>query len=191
MAQDERTRWEARYRSEGRLATEPEPFVLRAVGSLPGRPGRALDLAGGTGRNAVWLASQGWDVTLADISPAAMALAEEDAAASGVQLVTVEVDLDDEPPPAGPWDLVVVNHYLNRRLLARIADLLAPGGHLVFAQQTLRNLERHERPGPEHLLAEGEAAGLVPGLEIVSLVEEWTADGRHEAHLLARKTPSV
>ncbi len=90
---------------------------------------------------------------------------------------------------AGPWDLVLCFHYLQRSLFPPIAAALAPGGLLVFCHQTRTNLERHPRPGPEYLLDEGEAPRLAAGLDIVSHSEGWHEEGRHEAHLVARRPP--
>lgn len=182
--EDELERWERRYRTEGRRATEPSVFVIEAVGALAVVPGQALDVAGGTGRHALWLAARGWTVTLVDGSATALAMAAADAASAGVGLTTVRLDLDTEPLPSGPWDLVLIHHYLHRPLLAVIAAVLAPGGHLIFAQPTV--VDPHPRPGPAHRVAIGESAALVPGLEIVSLVEG-EIEGRHEAMLVARR----
>ena len=88
---------------------------------LPTR-GRALDIAGGAGANAVWLASQGWDVTLADISPVGLAVADEHARSAGVVLRTLEIDLEREPFPPGPWDLIVCVRFLWRPLFAIIPE---------------------------------------------------------------------
>ncbi|MDQ3782064.1 MAG: class I SAM-dependent methyltransferase [Actinomycetota bacterium] len=180
--EDELERWERRYRTEGRHTAEPSVFVVEAVGALDVDPGQALDVAGGTGRHALWLAGRGWTVTLVDGSATALAMASADAAAAGIDITTAQLDLTTEPLPGGPWHLVLIHHYLHRPLLAGIAAVLAPGGHLIFAQPTV--VDDHPRPGPAHRVAIGETATLVPGLEIVSLVEGET-EGRHEAMLVA------
>lgn len=164
---------------------EPARFVVEAVGRLDAEPGSAVDVAGGTGRHAIWLAGRGWRVTLVDGSPAALAMAVEDAAAAGVVLDVVTLDLRTDPLPGGPWDLVLIHHYLDRRLLGTVDLAMAPGAHLVWAQQTV--LDTHGRPGSPYRVAIGEAATLLPGaLEVISLVEG-TTEGRHEAMLVARK----
>jgi tellurite methyltransferase len=182
---EDRARWEKRYREEGPPAREPSPFVVSARALLPER-GRALDVAGGAGRHALWLARAGLEVMLIDISETALGLARADAEREGLALETLACDLDVEPLPAGPWDVVVSYHYLNRDLFARWPAVLRPGGLLVFVQPTRVNLERHPRPPAAYLLAPGELATLVEGLEIVHLEEGWGAEGRHEARLIAR-----
>jgi tellurite methyltransferase len=184
MSETEKDRWDARYR-EGAGATEPSSFLTMLDGLLP-RSGRALDVAGGRGRHAIWLARRGLDVTLADVSEVGLGLARAAAERAGVTLETVAVDLEREPAPAGPWDLVICFHYLHRPLIRRIPGMLAPEGLFVFCQPTRKNLERHPSPGAHYLLAEGELPGLLEGLELLRYEEGWLEEGRHEARALAR-----
>lgn len=184
MSDAERERWDERYR-EGAGATEPSSFLLSLDDRLP-RRGRALDLAGGRGRHAVWLARRGLDVTLADVSEVGLRLAREAAESEGVRIRTVAVDLERDPAPPGPWDVIVVFHYLHRPLFERFPELLAPGGLLVYCQPTRRNLERHERPPARFLLEEGELPRLLGPLEVVRHEEGWLEEGRHEARVVAR-----
>jgi tellurite methyltransferase len=184
MAVADRDRWNARYAGEADR-TPPSPLLAELDDLLP-RRGRALDVAGGAGRNALWLARRGLEVTLADLSDVALAQAAAAAGAAGLRLATLQIDLEATPLPAGPWDLVLCTYFLHRPLLAAVGAVLAPGGLLVFAHATRRNLERHPRPGPAHLLEDGELPGLVPGLEPLRYREGWTEAGRHEARLVAR-----
>lgn len=189
MSDADRSKWDARYRERGALE-QPDAWLVELDGVLP-REGFALDVAGGGGRNAIWLARRGLRVWLVDISEEALRIARHRAADAGVALETWRADLESDPLPAGPWDLVLSFHYLERGLFPQFARVLRRGGTLVFSQPTERNLERHERPPRAFLLAEGELATLVPaGLEIVSLTEGWSEDGpdgRHEARLVARR----
>ena len=155
MAAGDRERWNERYAAEQETPA-PTPFLV-SLGAILPRRGRALDLAGGSGRNALWLA-----------------------------LSTVLVDLEAEPPPAGPWDLVVCTYFLNRPLLGALPALLAPGGLLVVAHATRTNLTRHPRPGPDHVLEDGELPALVRGVELLHVEEGWLESGRHEARLVGR-----
>ena len=88
----------------------------------------------------------------------------------------------------GPWDLIVCVRFLWRPLFAIIPEALSPGGVLVVAHPTRSNLARHERPGPRHLLEDGELPGLVRSLEIVRYEEGWTEENQHDARLVARRT---
>jgi SAM-dependent methyltransferase len=189
VAEGDRERWNARYREEERSAA-PSPFVVSLDAVLP-RAGRALDVAGGTGRHALWLARRGLEVTLADVSDEALARAAEAARAERLPLRTVRLDLEVAALPAGPWRLVLCTYFLHRPLLAEAGATLAPGGLIVVAHPTRTNLERHARPGPEHLLGEGELPALVRGLEILRHEEAWFETGRHEARLVARRPLEV
>jgi SAM-dependent methyltransferase len=191
MSENERIRWNARYRERGLSTVEPASFLLSLDPLLP-RQGRALDVAGGAGRHAIWLATRGLDVTLVDISEVGVALAAAQAAEVGVSLHTIVSDLESNPLPAGPWHVIVDFHYLYRPLFAHFARELAPGGYLVFCQPTMSNLQRHSRPGADFLLGDGELPGLIsdleaPGLEIIDYREGWLSEGRHEACLVARR----
>lgn len=185
MAEGDRDRWNARYAERPERAA-PAPFLEALDGLLP-RRGPALDVAGGAGRNALWLARRGLTVTLADVSDVALAQAGEAARSEGLPLTTLALDLEAEPLPAGPWALVLCSYFLHRPLLAAAPAVLAPGGLLVVAHATRTNLTRHPRPGPDHVLEDGELPGLVRGLEVLHQQEGWLEGGRHEARLVARR----
>jgi len=185
LTSDERERWNARYREEAELPP-PSPFLAELEPLLPSR-GRALDVAGGSGRNALWLARHGLAVTLVDLSEVALARAASAARREGLPLATAQLDLEAEPLPAGPWDVILCTYYLRRPLFAAFAAALGPGGLLVTAHATRSNLERHARPGAGHLLEDGELPSLVQGLEVIRLTEGWLESGRHEARAVARK----
>ncbi len=188
MSEAERTKWEERYRNVDWPQRDPAPFVVAAVAGLA--PGTALDVAGGTGRHSVYLASQGWDVTLVDIAPTAVRLAAERAEAAGCSIRTQCLDLDAQLPRGGPWDLVVIHRYLNRGLLAALPHLLIPGGRLVMSQLTVENRDPDDA-APLYLLRPGELAQLLTHLEIESYFEGWTDDDRHEAQVVARWAPAA
>ena len=186
MAEADRARWDERYRAFPDPG-EPSRLVPSCARWLPSR-GRALDVAGGAGRHALWLAARGLEVTLTDISPVGLEVARRSAAARGLALTALELDLEQSPLPAGPWDVVLAFHYLQRELWPRLVASLAPGGVLVLVQPTLKNLERHDKPRAPHLLAEAELAAWAAGqpLEVLALDEGWLEEGRHEARLVAR-----
>ncbi len=185
MSSGDRERWNVRH-AEREAPGEPSAFLVALDGLLP-RSGRALDVAGGAGRHALWLARRGLEVRLADVSDVALARAARAARDEGIALATLEVDLEAAPLPEGPFDLVLCTYFLHRPLFRAFPAALAPGGLLVFAHATRKNLERNPRPPPAHLLEDGELASLVCGLEVVRCEEGWFEEGRHEARLVARK----
>ena len=184
-----RERWNQRYR-EGAGAAEPSSFLTGAAAEFLPSSGKALDLAGGAGRHALWLARRGLAVTLCDVAEEGLKIAEGRAAAQGLELATLARDVEADGAPAGPWDVVLSFHYLWRPLFAELPRLLRPGGVVVYCQPTMRNLEKNPRPSARFLLEDGELAGLVPPeLEVLSLEEGWHGD-RHEARLVARRPSS-
>jgi tellurite methyltransferase len=184
MAVADRDQWDARHRERGEPG-EPSPFLRSILATLPTR-GRALDVAGGAGRHSLLLSRPGLEVTLCDISPEGLAIAAAAAGAKGLSLTTVARDLEEEPLPEGPFDVVLCFHFLDRRVYAGLADVLSPGGTLIVVHPTRTNLERHAHPGPRHLLEPGELPGLLPGIDVVRHEEAWLDEGRHEARLVGR-----
>ena len=106
-------------------------------------------------------------MTLADLSGVALALARREAARAGLPRRTLAIDLEAEPLPPGRWDPILCVDFLWRPLFKAIAAELARGGLLVVVHPTRSNLRRHTRPGPRHLLEDGELPGLVRGLEVL------------------------
>lgn len=185
---DPRERWNTSWqqRAEER---EPAAFLTRRAHLLPDR-GRVLDVAGGDGRNAVWLAQHGLEVTLVDVSDVAVDRAAARAAAAGVSIEAIRRDVERRGLPPGPWDVIVITYFLDRAVLRQAPGLLAVDGLLLFAHPTVRNLERHDRPSRAWLLAEGELDELtaaLDGVEVVEASEGWTEEDRHEARLVARR----
>lgn len=181
----ERERWDRRY-AEGSHVDEPEPAWLDTLDGLLPRAGPALDLASGSGRVACWLARRGLDVLAVDLSPVGLAHARERAAREGLELETRPLDLEREPLPPGPWDVITCFAYLQRSLFPALPAVLGPGGLLVCEIATVRNLERHAHPSRRFLLEEGELVGLVAPLEPLVAEEGWFGD-RALARVVARR----
>lgn len=138
--------WDHRYEGAGYVwEIEPNRFVAEQV--LPLIPGRALDLAAGEGRNAVWLATRGWAATAVDFSAAGLAKAERLAADHGVAVTTVVADVHTYDVAPGAWDLVLLSYLqlpTEERLavLRRAAAGVASGGTLLVVAHDRTNLER-------------------------------------------------
>jgi len=184
MSDDDRARWNAKYRQGSHGSSAPSAVLVSLRDKLP-RTGRALDLAGGCGADAVWLAEQGLDVTLADVSDVALERAALLAESRDVSLQTVRADLG-ESPPAGPWDLVTCSNFLDRTVWRALH--MAPGGVFVWIHPTVANLERHPKPSARFLLQPGEGLAIVGALRDVAIVEHregWVQD-RHLSVVVAR-----
>ncbi len=168
----ERQEWAARYSGPDLVwGAGPNRFLVQEAGGL--RPGRALDLATGEGRNAIWLAGLGWKVTGVDFSQAGLVRAAALAAERGVAVDWVEADMLDYQPDPAAFDLVLVAYlHLDRlvldRVLARAASAVAPGGILLVIGHDLENLGAGAG-GPQEprvLYTPEYVAGALPGLTV-------------------------
>ena len=136
--------WDRRYAgSELVWTAEPNRFVVAEVQDLA--PGRALDIAAGEGRNSVWLASRGWQVTAVDFSAAGLGKGRRLAEARGVTIDWVHADVRDYQPEAGSFQLVLVAYLQLAEseldgVLRRTATGLAPGGVLLVVGHDVTNL---------------------------------------------------
>jgi len=134
------TDWDARYNEEGwAFGTEPNDFLREQGDRL--QPGRVLCLAEGQGRNAVWIAQRGHEVTAMDQSTVGLEGAKRLAAERGVTLTTVRADLDGFEIEPGAWQGIVsifahVDGALRAKVHARVERGLAPGG--VFLLEAYR-----------------------------------------------------
>jgi SAM-dependent methyltransferase len=164
--------WDRRYAHQDLLwSEEPNRLVAAELEQLP--PGRALDLASGEGRNALWLAGRGWRVTAVDFSSVATERARRLAAARSLDLETVVADVVSWDPPARAFDAVIIA-YLHlpaddlSTVLAGAAKALRPGGVLVVVGHDVTNLS--EGVGgpqdPEILHTPDRIAGALPGLVV-------------------------
>jgi SAM-dependent methyltransferase len=140
--------WDARYAGTDLVwSATPNQWVEQVAGGLA--PGRVLDLAGGEGRNALWLADRGWQATVVDFSQVALdranALAVQRFGAVNQRLVTVNADLLTYRPEPASFDLVLVVylHLLahDRRAVMRMAaTAIAPRGRLLLVAHDATNL---------------------------------------------------
>jgi SAM-dependent methyltransferase len=176
--------WEERY-AEAPFAygTEPNDFVREVADRLP--PGRVLCLGEGQGRNAVFLASRGFDVTAMDQSRMGLARAEALAADRGVKITTIAADLAEfmiEPLGFSAIVSVFVHlpQALRREVHERVMNGLAEGGLYVFEQygpeqnqyKTGGPDEPEKRPGLETLRTELFRLDLEIAREVVRNVTE-------------------
>lgn len=136
--------WNARYVGKELVwSAEPNRLFAREVEGLA--PGRALDLACGEGRNAVWLAERGFDVTAVDFSDVALEKGKQLAAGRGVEVGWVCADVLEYEPERGTFDLVVVlylqlPHGELARAIGAAVGAVAPGGTLIVLGHDTTNL---------------------------------------------------
>jgi 2-polyprenyl-3-methyl-5-hydroxy-6-metoxy-1,4-benzoquinol methylase len=157
----DRERWEGRYNEAACLHGDaPSRFLReqmpRIQATLPGR--LALDIACGEGRNALFLAQNGFAVTGVDIAETALERARQRVAAAGLAARFLAVDLDQWHPPAC-YDLILNINFLQRTLIPVLVAHLRPGGLLlidtIMAGEALAGVHN-----PANLLAPGELSGI-------------------------------
>jgi 2-polyprenyl-3-methyl-5-hydroxy-6-metoxy-1,4-benzoquinol methylase len=164
--------WDQRHAAQQPIeSTEPDSTLVDEIGSL--RPGRALDLGAGDGRNAIWLAERGWKVTAVDFSQVALERGRSRSEAGGVTVDWQLADLLEWSPEARAYDLVTL-FFIHlpgterRGVYARAADEVAPGGTLLIVAHDRANLADGVGgpQDPDVLVSPGEVAAELPGFRI-------------------------
>lgn len=169
--------WDERYSAEGySYGTEPNGFLVAKASLLP--MGRILCLAEGEGRNAVWLAGQGYEATAVDASAVGLHKAQRLAAERGVRIATVHADLARFAIEPGAWDgIVSIFCHLPAPLRAAVhrqcATGLRPGGVMLLEAYTPAQVGRGTGgpPSPEAMMDAETLRLELAGLEILELAE--------------------
>jgi SAM-dependent methyltransferase len=182
--------WDKRYRLKEHAASDleagPTPLLIETAARL--KPGRALDLACGAGRNALWLAERGWEVAAADGAQTAIEILRSRALQLGVKIAGVVVDLEIgefEIQPAH-WDLIAICYYLQRNLFDPAKRGVVPGGILI---SIVHLNEPGEADGPFRLRP-GEHEKYFAGWELLHLREGKAIDPAHRravSEIVARR----
>ena len=163
--QDAAKEWDERYRQGRTMPDQPAALLVENLSLLP-KGGKALDIAMGTGRNALYLASLGFRVTGIDLSAVAVEKCREKAERLGLSVEALVADLERSPLPSNEYDLIVNFYYLQRSLTAQIVAALRTGGVLVFESFTIDQLQFGWGPkSPDHLLHPGELREMFAEME--------------------------
>jgi tellurite methyltransferase len=166
----DRDRWNAKFLAGEAQLTDADPLLVEACAGFD--PGDALDLGGGAGRHALWLAERGWRVVLADVSDEGLALAARRASEARVALTlrresAVQTLAWARRHGSPRFDLVCVFLFLVRDQFAALPSLLAPGGLLVYKTYTSDHVRFTQGHSLQYALHPGELARAFPALEIV------------------------
>ena len=161
--------WDERFEAAD-WPSDPDDTLVALAKTLS--PGRAIDLGCGPGRNAIWLARQGWTVTGVDASPVGLSQARTRALDSRVVLELVVADVLSYVPAPGSFDLVVVaNLHLapgeREVFFERAVAAVAPDGHFFVVGHHLDSFGRVGPPFPDRLYTEELLARLVAPLSVV------------------------
>ena len=153
----------------------PTPLLVETAAKL--EPGRALDLACGKGRNAIWLAEHGWQVTAVDRSPVVI---------PSVYTHVADLEKHEFPILETAWDLILVCYYLQRDLFEPVKRGVKPGGVVIAIVHMFE-------PGHEQSrfsVQPRELAKYFEGWEILHYYEGKPRDPEHKravAEIVARK----
>jgi SAM-dependent methyltransferase len=189
MSDDQKQDWNARWRAKAADADwQADPWLQRVMPLL--RPGRTLDVACGSGRNAIFLAERGFAVTAIDLAPEALMLLDQEASRRGLAIDTRLVDLEANPLlPAGPFDLVIDFFYLHRPLLPLLRELVQPGGLMVLRTFSCAGPFPGGSGNPDFVLNPGELLELFQSWDILCHEEglEPSHKGGSLAGIVARR----
>ena len=174
---EQRARWDERHAAATDIGV-PAEVLLRNAHLLPAQ-GVALDLACGRGANALWLAEHtALELHAWDFSPAGVARLEAAARTRGLRIATEVRDVVARPPQPRAFDLVLVNHFLERAIVPALIDALRPGGLLLYQTFTREAVSARGPSTPEWRLARNELLALFAGLTVRAYREEGSLGDR-------------
>ncbi len=185
MSQADQDKWNARYR-EGAYATRTHPSVLLAEW-LPklkfqqAQP-RAIDVACGTGRNAIYLARRGWQVDAVDVSEVALDHLTETATAENLPIICIQTDLEGavrRPADlftADRYDLAVMVRYTNLPLIDTLKGALKAGGYLIVEEHLVTEADVVGPRNPQFCVAPDALRDVAAGLDIIAYREGTVTD---------------
>ena len=187
MSQADILRWEAKYAGVNKPCSVGPDSELNTYRALLPQSGRALDLACGTGKNALFLAQQGLDVDALDGSVEALNRLRACSLASELEqrIQTIQVDLDDYALPKSHYDVILVVRYLDRKLLSDIVAALKPRGILMY--KTFNRNILKQRPGFK-LAYTIDTMALIEAFSTLNIIADNRRDSESEyAFVIGRK----
>jgi tellurite methyltransferase len=155
--------WDEHYSDTPEPDWTPAPLLVEIADALA--PGRALGIACGAGRNALYLAQLGWDVDAVDASAAAIGLLLQKAAGLRVRTHIADLERGEFAIPAGGYDLVCDFFYLQRNLFPQLREAVRPGGTFLGAIH-VRGDPDDTNHNPDFMLAPGELRAEFAGWKI-------------------------
>ena len=168
---DKSALWDRKYEEGLPSLTKPDPYFVRAYERFVNRSfphaGRALDLAAGLGRHALWLAERRWRVSAVDVSEVALGKLRQSADEIKVDIDLVAIDAADFTfEPAG-FDLIVLFYHLDPRLFPKIVSAMSPGALLICKLSVEWGSESMSASDNFKSLARNQLPALVPELQII------------------------
>jgi SAM-dependent methyltransferase len=192
MSEAEREKWNQRYAAgDCEPPRQPARLLAEWISRLP--RGRALDVACGAGRNALFLAGAGYEVDAIDISSVGLERGRALARERNLDVHWICADLDVEPErslPEGAYDLIVWIRYVNPGLIPHVVSRLRPGGHLVCEQHLVAADEVLGPKSSAFRLRPGELRSSAHGLRVLHDYEGLLLDADGKATAVAQLVAS-
>jgi len=173
MSTEDRNKWNQRYAEDSYRKTNPVDLLRDWLPNIP--VGKALDVASGAGRNAIYLAQAGFQVDAIDISHVGLQQTAQKAAAKRLEVNCIEHDLDEPYAFARNYDLIVVLWYVNLELIRQLCDCLVPGGFLICEEHLYCEQEVIGPGNPNFRVAPGALREAVSSLNLLLYEESITA----------------
>ncbi|MDY6780353.1 MAG: class I SAM-dependent methyltransferase [Halobacteria archaeon] len=191
--EDEREKWNRKYSEDDfEMPDDPVPALERYIEQAPGE--KAVDIATGTGRNAVFLAENGYDVDAIDISDKALTIARRNAEKRGVgrKIDWERSDIDGYTFPKEKYGILTMSFYYNMNRFSEFKQAVAPGGYFIYKHH-LKVDAPSEYSGPSDnsvRLSPNEVLRACLDLRVLRYVEETVKDEKKStvATVVARKT---
>jgi SAM-dependent methyltransferase len=185
VSRDDLEKWNKRYQ-DGAYAerSRPSPVLEDWVELIS--PGKALDVACGTGRNALYLAAKGFDVDAVDISDEALDRARTTGHRLGLRVNWLAQDLDEPLALECPYQLILVIRYVNLSLIRQLTAHLNPGGFLICEQHLVTGDDVIGPTNPAYRVRHGDLRSAAAGLRIHRLEEGLVRDPDGRTAALAR-----
>lgn len=169
------TLWDNKYRQGLPSLTMPDPFFVSAYSEFVAQrfpvPGDALDIAGGLGRHALWLARRAWRVSVVDVSEVALAKLARKAARQALDVRLVAGDAASFEFEPQRYDLLVLFYHFDRTLCPKLVQALRPGGLIVTKLALEWTTRSSTRRAPDSPPTRGELPTLLSGVQVLHHAE--------------------
>lgn len=170
---ESQTFWDKKFSGDEYLyGKAPAKFLSENYSYIP-LAGKVLDVGMGEGRNAVFLARKGYNITGVDISAVAVRKSRRLAAEYGIRINTVVSSMEDFKTPKESYDAILVFYYVDKKLNKKLLEWLKPGGLLIYESHTKRqkSVPGNEKYEDKYLLKEKELLTMFPSLRVLKYEE--------------------
>ncbi|MGH7871904.1 MAG: class I SAM-dependent methyltransferase [Candidatus Binatia bacterium] len=191
MSRDDQIRWDKQHANSGKRA-QPANFLEEIIEneSWAISRGKALDIACGKGRNALFLAERGFDVVAVDVSPVALNEGQRLAKEKSLTITWQQADLESRALPEARFDVVIDFNYLQRSLIPQLKAAVKRGGFFIFETFLIDQQTLGHPSNPDYLLRHNELLNFCRDLRVLFYREGKFRDGSDQsfrAGILAQK----